>query len=337
MRDRARSPAALGAGHPAPRHVGVPERDAARVLHRAGVEVGHEGLVVLPEGVADPEELVEVVEGRGGHGQHVGRLRLELGAQRLPDVQAERDAVVLPSDRGVRPGDEGGDVGRERVERGDPPPPGLLDHGRPVAQHGPVLGRGHLEGVPGLEVRLVEAGEPARRRVQERHGVEVRAPVGRVDVAVQALAVARVSHHPLDLEHVVLLQPVQRDPGALPGRGVDRTPVEHRRDQLVAREVDERRVDGAGEPDHGARGEGRQARVSQVEGDLHAVDAQHGGTGLGLDPGQAGAAVGPGAHAAVPYTCGSGAVRDPGTSLLMPAVCQPPPPDRCGGPGRMAG
>ena len=91
----------------------------------------------------------------------------------------------------VRARDEGDQVrrhdlgGREAVHHATAGGRGLL--GRGVGHHHPLLGRGHRQGVAGLEVGLVEAGEHALgvRRLELR--VEIDLPVGRVDHPVQAL------------------------------------------------------------------------------------------------------------------------------------------------------
>ena len=66
-------------------------------------------------------------------------------------------------------------------------------------------GRGDVQGVRRLEVGLVEAGEDAGRGVHEGHAVDVAAPVGRVDAAVQALAVVAEPHHRVDDQLVAAL------------------------------------------------------------------------------------------------------------------------------------
>ena len=62
VRDRAGAGDVAACAHPAREDQRVAERDAARVLHRAGVELGHERLVVVAERVADAEQPVELVE-----------------------------------------------------------------------------------------------------------------------------------------------------------------------------------------------------------------------------------------------------------------------------------
>ena len=82
-----------GVGDLAAEHVVLAERHAAGVLHRAGVELGDEQLVVLVEGVAHAEVGVVPVEALlGDLEQLVG---VEVLGQRLAAPQAEVDAVVV--------------------------------------------------------------------------------------------------------------------------------------------------------------------------------------------------------------------------------------------------
>ena len=83
-----------------------------------------------------------------------------------------------------------------------------------VADHDPVGRRGDVEGVRRLEVRLVEAGEDAGRGVHERHAVDVVPAVGRVDAAVQPLAVVAERHGGVDDQLVGARHGVERQPAA---------------------------------------------------------------------------------------------------------------------------
>ena len=74
-------PRPLELGGPAAEDVDLVEGDAARVLHRAHVEFGHEELVVLVEGVGDAELLGEEVEPLPGDREQLLGLLLELGRQ----------------------------------------------------------------------------------------------------------------------------------------------------------------------------------------------------------------------------------------------------------------
>ena len=62
VRDHVGPVAALALGRLRPEHQLVGEGDTARVLHGAGVELGHERLVVVAERVADAEQPVVLVE-----------------------------------------------------------------------------------------------------------------------------------------------------------------------------------------------------------------------------------------------------------------------------------
>ena len=66
-------------GDPAGEDQRVAEGDAARVLHRAGVELRDEGLVVVAERVADPEQPVELVEALPGDREQLVGVRVEVG------------------------------------------------------------------------------------------------------------------------------------------------------------------------------------------------------------------------------------------------------------------
>ena len=87
--------AALRLGRLAAEDQVVGERHAARVLHRAEVEVRHERLPVLAERVPLPEHPVVLVERLLGGPEHVLGLAVQVLLQRLPAGQSERDPVVL--------------------------------------------------------------------------------------------------------------------------------------------------------------------------------------------------------------------------------------------------
>jgi hypothetical protein len=113
VHDRARPLGALGVGDSRAEDHRVAERDAAGVLHRAGVELGHEGLVVVAERVADAEQLVEGVERLAGDLEQLRRVALERRAQRGGGVHAEPDPVVLGQHRRVGTDDDRPQVGRQ--------------------------------------------------------------------------------------------------------------------------------------------------------------------------------------------------------------------------------
>ncbi len=298
VQDRRGAGLVRGVGHLGPEHVLVAQGDGARVLHRAGVELRHEQLVVLGERVGEVELLLEVVEALLGDLED--RLGVEELAQRGPAVDAQRHlllaVLVAVEDPDVGAGDERGDVRGDPAGRREPPDPGValalgLGGGR-VGDHDPVGGRGHGEGERGLEVGLLEGGEdPAGVRHLEL-GVQVGLAVDRVDEQVQALTgvgVGAVGDHP----QLVLGGEVrQRDPAVGEGAVVEPHAVED--DLLDARgdQVDEggRARGGGGEPDHG-RGPERAplSGRAQVELDLVRVHVQEVGPGAGLVTGQVGA------------------------------------------------
>ena len=159
--------------------------------------------------------------------------------QRLPGDQPERDPVVVVEDPVVRPGHQGDEVRRQRLGLGQLPAAGGDLGGGAVAEHEPLRRRGHLHPVRRLEVGLVEAGEDPRRGVQERHRVEVDQTVGRVDTAVQALAVVGVGHRRHDDEFVLGGQAGQLEPAVGQPGHVDRLAVQRHRRQFGGFDVQE--------------------------------------------------------------------------------------------------
>ncbi len=288
-----RPPGPLRLGGLTPEDHLVPQGDAARVLHRPGVEVRHEGLVVLTERIPGAEDLMEVVEGLLGHRDQVDRLPLELLSERRPGVQPEPDPVVLVVDRGVRSGHQGDEIRGQGLKRSDPPSTRLQLLTRSVPDHRPVRRRRDLELVVSLQVGLVETGEPAGSGIQERHGVEVGLPVGRIDVAVQALAVGGVGHHTVDHQGVGGLQGGQRDPTVPPGRRSELDAVQPGGHQPTAVEVDEGRRTAAGELDRRPGAELLDGLVGEVELDPDQGHGEQRGPVLRFGPGQAGVAHNP--------------------------------------------
>ena len=206
-------------------------------------------------------------------------------------MEAEPDPVVFAVAGRVGAGDQRDVVGGQRRRRPDLPPPRLQQRARTVAQHRPVDRSGDVERVGGLQVRLVEAPEPARSGREERHRVQVGLLVGRIGVPVQSLAVGGVRHRPGDPHRVLLAQPGQRNPTVSPGRRIDGRPVQLDRDELLALEVDEGLRPrchplAQGEADHAGGVEGRSG-AGQVEGDLGVLDTDGRGALFGLTPGQA--------------------------------------------------
>ena len=72
---------------------------APDVLHGPGVELGHEELVVLAEGIAPPEQVGVVVHALAGDLEDLVRAALQLGAHRSAAVEPQGDAVVRRLDR----------------------------------------------------------------------------------------------------------------------------------------------------------------------------------------------------------------------------------------------
>ena len=298
VQDRVGAPLVRVVGDLRAEDVVVEERDAGRVLHRAGVELGHEQLVVLVERIAVVERAVIPVEALLGDQQDL--VGVEVLGQRGPAVDAEVDPVVAVGHLVVRPGDQRGDVRRERRGGAEPDDLRAADTlgdvlGSSVGDDLPVRRRGHRERECPLEVGLVEAGvHPLRVRGLELR-VEVDLAVDRVDEPVQPLAGVRVEQVGVDDEHVVGGQVGQRQPVLRPvGRGVQRPPVEGDLVEPVGDHVDERGRPrpGRGEPDRGPGPEGPlaglAAAVGQVE--LHLVPGygQQLRAGPCIDPGQVG-------------------------------------------------
>ena len=190
-------PLVVGVGDLAAEDVDLGEGDRARVLHRAGRELRDEQLVVLAERVGRVEHVLEVVQALPGDLEDL--VGVEVLGQRAAHVEPELHRRRCSSvDLGVGAGDDGGDVGAA-CTGGDlelPPAGGALVgplEGAPVGDDDPFLGGvdGQLEG--GLEVGLVEAGVDLVGVERLELAVQVDAVVGRVDEAVQALALVAVA------------------------------------------------------------------------------------------------------------------------------------------------
>ena len=123
-------------------------------------------------------------------------------------MQAQSDAGVLLRERGIRPGDEGDDVAGQWPARRDHPPTRLTCRLGPLPRIVQSLRGTDPKLVTRLQVRLIEAGEPARRRIEEGHGVEVGLLIVGIDMAMQALAVTRIGHPALDDHRVLRASPV---------------------------------------------------------------------------------------------------------------------------------
>ncbi len=241
---RRRAGLAAEVGDPGPEHVVLKEGHAARVLHRAGLVLGHEQLVVLAERVAHRERAVEEVEPLPGHLENL--VRVQVLGQRLAAVDAERDAVVLGPYLVIGACRDRGDVGGHQRRRREMPARGpvrdeLTGHVRCHVRDDLPAGRHRdreLEG--GLEVGLVEAGVDAVRVGGLEVGVEVTAAVHGVGEPVQALAAAGVGAlggHP---QFVVGREIRQGDPVTVECPGPDRVTVERDRGDRRCGQVHER-------------------------------------------------------------------------------------------------
>ena len=172
---------------------------------------------------------------------------------------------------------------------------GPLDLRRRVRDDLPVRRRGDREGVAGLEVGLVEAGEHALAVGRLELRVEVDGAVHRVHEAVQALAGVHVPAGRDDRELVLGGQVGERDAVVLAvARHVEGGAVERGGGDPLAHEVDPASGAGlaAGEPHRGGGGEGRVAgragAVGEVDLDGVRGDVQQSGPPLGVDAGQVG-------------------------------------------------
>ena len=210
-------------------HIRFSEGDGARILHRAGIELGNEQLVVFGERIRVSELFFVVGEPLPGLLEDV--VRVEVLFERFAREDAERDGAAIArgqfaSHHAVGAGDEGGDVARE--DRG-----GLERPGRGTAVHRGVplsgcaatdrlrcrlvaddlpRGRGgDRELECRLEVGLLEDGEDTARVGHLELCVEVDLAIDRVDETVQSLAGIRVAAIRDDLENVLRLQAIELD------------------------------------------------------------------------------------------------------------------------------
>ena len=221
--------------------------DAAHILHRAHVELGHEDLVVLPEGVAKVEEVgVETEPLAGDLEKLVG---VEVLLQRGAAEDAQRGVLPAVVEAHVGPGGEREQVGAEARRRLKPPPRAraALDRlrlgGGVVAHDFPLRRRGHGQVVGRLEVGLVEAGQQAVRVVGLEVGVEVLRAVFGIDELVQPRADVVVVVAVADAHLVVggQIRAVEEEAVALMAHGALRA-VDLDRMNLASGEVEERAV-----------------------------------------------------------------------------------------------
>ena len=239
-------------GHLGAEHVRLGERDRARVLHGASVELGHKQLVVLLKRVRVGEVLL--VEGETLAGLLEDVVRVEVLRERLAREDAERDHPAIT--RGqlrmnslVGAGNQRGHVAREN-RRGaeaparDPVRNKLGGGGGGVAHNRPVGWRRHGELERRLEVGLLEDREhPSRVRHLELR-VQVHLVVDRVDEAVESLTRLGVLEVGDDLEHVGRLQPFELDARAVAHLGAEAHAVQGHGVHRVSERVDEGRGSG---------------------------------------------------------------------------------------------
>ena len=273
---------------------------------------GTNDLVVLAERVADAEEA-------GGSRRSTASVIVE-AARRRRRSRSSRDALPGAAGRAgcrrarrgrtyVGPGDQGDEVRRERLRRARAPTrrarparPGAL----PITVQS-VRG-GDVQRVRRLEVGLVEAGEDAGRGVHEAHAVDVVPAVGRVDAAVQPLAVVAEPHRRR-----------RRRARCRPATVVDRQPAAVQQlSGSTSRPFSRIRCTRSGlrstkvsppfeaEADRGDRAE-RLVVAGEVEADVVLLDVEEGAAGLGL--GVLEAPEGVGAHRPHPRCWGRGRVR----------------------------
>ncbi len=290
-----------GVGDARAEDVVLQEGDRPGVLHRARVELRHEQLVVLAEGVADAEDPVEEVEALLGDLDDVAGV--EVLGQRGPAEDAEGDAVVLVAHHGVRPGDQGRDVGRHDRRGREVPALGGLERAVAAAVllqllHGvgggvgddlPVGGHERRELEGRLEVGLVEAGVHAVGVGRLELRVEVDLLVHGVDEPVEALAGAHVGAVGVDLELVARPEAGKGQSALLRvvGGHVDLRAVQDGLADLGLGQVDERARPGlgAGESD---RSDALEPLVAfgQIELDRVGVHLQQSGPLPGFVTGQ---------------------------------------------------
>ncbi len=271
------------------------ERDAARVLHGARVELGDKELVVLLEGVVHLElVLVEVEALLGLVKDDVG---VQVGGQCLAAVDVCLESALARAygalDAVVGPGDDRRHVAGDAGGGGEVPDgpvrwrelAGLDGHGRGrVGDHLPVRGglHGELEG--GLEVGLLEHREDATGVGHLELAVEVGLAVFGVHEAVQAFARVHVGAAGLDRECVVLLQAGKGDAavGEVSG-GVQGLAVESDLQHLGGDQVDEGLGTGGGGEDDGADRLEGVALFGEVQPDLVGLGGDGCGAGFCLD------------------------------------------------------
>ena len=217
--------------------VGLQVGHTASVLHRAGVEFGHEQLVVLLEGVGGLELLFVELEALAGQLKHV--LGINEGHEGLTGVHAQRNHATLgvsqlAGDLLVGAGHDCGDVRGHARGRLEVPGVGaaatavlrLNLHLGLVRHNHPVRGHAHLKLEGGLQIGLLEDGEHAAGVRHLKLGVQVNLAVGGVHEAVQTLTGVGVEHLGFDLQNVLGGQVRQLDALAVSQVGAELFAIE---------------------------------------------------------------------------------------------------------------
>ncbi|SIK30823.1 Uncharacterised protein [Mycobacteroides abscessus subsp. abscessus] len=295
-------------GGPGAEDVVLEDRHRSGVLHRPGIELGDEELIVLLERVGHPELAFEELEARAGDGEEV--LRVEVLEEGLTAVEPERHGLSVGGDElgvdaAVGAGDDRGDVGRDRGGRGELPHGHVLGRGllgvevgedlrrvprgrgRRVRDDRPLLRGDDGEGERRFEVGLLEDREDAASIGDLELGVEVDRVVDGVDEAVQALTGVHVEEVRVDDEFVLRGEPGEGDAGG----GDDLADLEVEPVELDAFDACGDRVDEGlgfgigGEPDPGPDAEGL-ADPGEDEGVLVALHGDVGRTRPGFFTGE---------------------------------------------------
>ena len=260
-------------------------------LHRAGVELRDEGLVVVAERVAHPEQPVELVEALPRDREDLLGVVVELAGDRGARAQAERDAVVLVADHVVRPGDQGDQVRRQRQRLGEHPLPGSTSVAGALPRTTQSRGARTRSVHTALRSGWSKHPKMLGRGVEEGHRVDVVTAVRGVDRAVQALAVVAVAHHRVDDHDVLARVGLDRHPAALEQRHVDGPSVDGHGVQRDRLDLDEGGAAAATAGDGADRAEGLLAAV-EVERHVVRRHVEQRGPVPGLGVLEAGGAAG---------------------------------------------
>ena len=272
---------------------------ASGVLHRTGVELRHEDLVIFAKGVGKAE--VAVVEIKALFGLREQAFGIERIQQRRAAVNAQRHLKslrrralrVLRQRAGprirhahIRARTQCNQVGRQRViHRGTHGIARTRDGG--VGNHRPVLRDLKAKRVRSLQVRLVKAGEDALGVGSFELGVEVGLTIHRVNEAVQALAGAGVTNLRHDFKLVrCYLQARQRNAvGRVISVGGQGSAVEADLEKLVTAQVNKCGASFLHPELHHGRGS-KELLPGEVEGDVVVAYLQHVGALLGFLAGE---------------------------------------------------